>query len=276
MKTMFELPPDLAVGLVDSHAHVTERTNNLSAQRHSQPEVDVSATDYINLLQDHGLTYGVLTAPSFYGMDNTILLQALQEYPTNLRGVVNAGPETSEDQLKQWDALGVVGVRFNLIRRDSVPDFSEKSYQDFFQRLKQLRWHVEIYIESSRFAETVAPILESGVDLVIDHFGYPVEPEGINASGFRAVLKALQKPNVHVKLSAPYRMSFSCMLPVAQALKGAGGVESMVWGSDWPWVSFREGQRYNLCMAWLVQWIPDPHERYMVASENARRLFRFI
>jgi len=276
MKTKFELPNELAVGLVDSHAHITQRTNNLSAQRHSQPEVDVSATDYVNLLQQHGLTYGVLTAPSFYGMDNTVLLQALQEYPKYLRGVVNAEPDTPEDQLKQWDSQGVVGVRFNLIRRDSVPDFSGKSYQDFFQRLRQLRWHVEIYIESSRFAETVGPILESGVELIIDHFGYPVEPEGIHASGFQAVLKALQRPNVHVKLSAPYRMSLPSLVPVAQALKEAAGVESMVWGSDWPWVSFREGQRYELCMAWLVQWIPDPHERYLLVSENARRLFRFL
>jgi predicted TIM-barrel fold metal-dependent hydrolase len=275
MKTKFELPSELAVGLVDAHAHITQRTSDLIAQRHSQPEVDVSATDYVDLLRDRGLSYGVLTAPSFYGMDNTILLQALQEYPKVLRGVVNAEPDTSVDKLRKWDEQGVVGVRFNLIRKEFVPDFSTKSYQAFFKRLIVLGWHVEIYIESSRFAQIVAPILESGVDLVIDHFGYPVEPEGINAVGFRAVLAALRRPNVYVKLSAPYRLPLPSLLPVVEALKDAGGVQSMVWGSDWPWVSFREGQRYDRCMAWLVDWLPDPQERFMVASENPRRIFRF-
>lgn len=275
MKTAFELPDELATGLVDTHAHVTQRGLALIAERHSAPEVNVSADDYIILLRAHGLQYGVLTAPSFYGTDNTLLLAALQAHPDSLRGVVNADADTPLERLDEWNALGVVGVRYNMVRRESVPDFSQPAYQAFFARLKALGWHAEVYIESHRFSEVVTPILESGVTLVIDHFGYPVEPEGVKAAGFQSVLAALRSGRAHVKLSAPYRIPQPSLLPFVQAMRAEAGVAPMVWASDWPWVSYRDGLTYEQCMAWLVQWLPDVQERYRVVSENARALFRF-
>lgn len=275
MKTAFELPDELATGLVDAHAHITQRGGPLIAERHSRPEIDVSATDYVNLLHEHGLQYGVLTAPSFYGTDNTLLLAALREYPQALRGVVNVDPGVAAGQLAEWDAMGVVGVRFNMIRREPLPDFSAQVYQDLFEKIKGLDWHVEVYVESHRFPRVAAPILESGAMLVIDHFGYPVEPEGVDGAGFRGVLAGLRTGRASVKLSAPYRIPLPSLVPVVQAIREAGGVESMVWASDWPWVSFSDGLTYEGCMAGLVQWLPDPRDRYQVLSGNARRLFHF-
>ena len=72
-------PPSVADGVVgvDAHAHVMRRDAPLAAQRHSAPKRDVTVEEYLAVLDRHGVAHGVLTAPSFYGTDNSLLLAAL-------------------------------------------------------------------------------------------------------------------------------------------------------------------------------------------------------
>lgn len=259
---------------VDCHAHVTRRNATLDPMRHSEPEVDVGAGDYMAVLGAHGLSHGVLTAPSFYGTDNSMLLQALAEFPQYLRGVVNVDPAIDRETLLQWNERGVVGVRFNLIRRARVPDFSDRAYQQLFRFLGRIGWHVEVYIESERFAEVITPIVRSGVRMVFDHFGSPTEPEGLSGRGFQAVIAAVRRGEVWVKLSAPYRIPHPDLRAFAQALLDAGGPGCLLWGSDWPWVSHAATVRYPDCLAGLQAWVPDPGLRARILCLNPRVPFR--
>jgi predicted TIM-barrel fold metal-dependent hydrolase len=260
---------------IDCHAHVTQRVQTLDPMRHSEPEIDVTASDYLALLGQHGLTHGVLTAPSFYGHDNSLLLAALRESKGFLRGVVSVDPEIDRNTLAQWHQLGVCGVRFNLIRRSQVPDFSEHRYQALFDFLKSLGWHVEIYIESERFPTVVQPIVDSNVRIVIDHFGSPTEAEGVNGSGFRAVLGALERGQTWIKLSAPYRFPTLPLKALTDQLARAGGEECLLWGSDWPWVSFAQTVNYQDCLGWLERCAPEALRRKAILTDNPRVPFRF-
>src|SRR5258708_19690821 len=67
---------------VDCHAHVMRRDLPLAPDRHSGPKRDVSVEEYLATLDEHGISHGVLTAPSFYAPHNPFLLTP-PHYPPN-------------------------------------------------------------------------------------------------------------------------------------------------------------------------------------------------
>ena len=62
---------------IDCHAHVMRRDAPLAPDRHSAPKRDCTVDEYLGVLDANGISHGVLTAPSFYGTDNSLLLDAL-------------------------------------------------------------------------------------------------------------------------------------------------------------------------------------------------------
>jgi predicted TIM-barrel fold metal-dependent hydrolase len=109
-----------AIAAVDCHAHVMRRDYPLAPDRHSAPRRDVTVDEYLEVLDAHGISHGVLTAPSFYGTDNTLLLAALDAHPQRLRGTVIVDPDVDPAALAAMHARGAVGVA-NWVRRDSLP-----------------------------------------------------------------------------------------------------------------------------------------------------------
>ena len=105
---------------VDCHAHVMRRDAPLSALRHSKPPRDVSVEEYLGVLDQYGISHGVLTAPSFYGDNNALLLDALDRAGGRLRGTVIVEPDIAFDALSAMDKRGVVGIRLNWIRRGAT------------------------------------------------------------------------------------------------------------------------------------------------------------
>ena len=75
----------------------------------------VGTFEMARALDAHGLSHGVLVQPSFLGTDNRYLLEALRGCPQRLRGVVMLEPTVSDAELQAMDALGVCGMRLNLV-----------------------------------------------------------------------------------------------------------------------------------------------------------------
>src|SRR5437879_5219668 len=107
---------------VDTHAHVMRRGLPLASERHSAPKRDVTVDEYLGVLDTHGISHGVLTAPSFYGTDNSLLLAALEMHPQRLRGTVIVAADIELSELSAMAQRGIVGVRLNWVRRDHLPD----------------------------------------------------------------------------------------------------------------------------------------------------------
>lgn len=262
-------------GRVDTHAHIMVRQAKLVANRHSEPKHDISAEDFLTLLDHHGMTHGVLTQPSFYGTDNSLLLQALQRYPTRLRGTAIVDPDIEPAQLDRLFAAGVRGLRLNWLRQDALPDPSGPAYRRLFDLARARGLHIELYVEGRKMAPILRAITHTGVAVVLDHFGSPEPDHGLDGEGFRAVLDAVAAGNTWVKLSAPYRLGGVPAQAYAQALLEARGPQQLMWGSDWPWVSHEDTQRYEHCLADFSQWVPDPAERRIIEWETPARVFDF-
>lgn len=264
--------------VIDTHAHVFRIGLPLAPGHRHAPQYDATLEAYLGLLDAHGISHGVLTAPSFYGTDNHHLLDALTAARGRLRGTVIVDATESAARFEQYAAHGVVGIRLNLYRKPeaAIPDFRSPAWQTVFERCIALDWHVEIYGEGPRLARWLPDILPTGVKVCIDHFGSPDPALGVACPGFRCVLDALAAGRTWVKLSAAYRIGgVERGRTFAAALLAAGGAGRLVWGSDWPWTQNEAGRSYRECLDWLAAWVPDERQRAMILGPTAATLFRF-
>ena len=177
---------------VDCHAHVMRRDAPLAPDRHSAPKRDCTVEEYLSVLDAHGISHGVLTAPSFYGADNSLLLDALDRAGGRLRGTIIVDPRIDRASLAAMSARGAAGIRLNWIRRSSLPDVSTADYRHLFANVRDLDWHVEIYLEGPFLAKVLPAIRESGAKVVVDHFGSPDPAQGVACGGFKAVLDGVR------------------------------------------------------------------------------------
>lgn len=270
--------PCTAITAIDSHAHVFERGLPLASVRRHAPDYDALLDEYLGLLDAHGVSHGVLVQPSFLGTANSYFLQALRAWPGRLRGVVMLDPGTGANTLAELDALGVRGLRLNLVGLP-LPDLKSTEWQGMLARLRALDWHVELHRGSSDLMQCVQLVLAAGCRVVVDHFGRPENPHTADDAGFNALLRAADSGRVWVKLAAGYRnwprQEDPQAASAAQALLVRLGPERLVWGSDWPNTQHREIADFTSAQAVLAQWIPDPAARRRILVDTPAELFRF-
>jgi predicted TIM-barrel fold metal-dependent hydrolase len=264
-----------AVVAIDCHAHVMRCDAPLAPDRHSAPKHDCTVEQYLGVLDAHGISHGVLTAPSFYGTDNSLLLDALDRAGGRLRGTVIVDPDIDRASLAAMDKRGASGIRLNWVRRPSLPDVASADYRQLFAHVCDLRWQIEIYLEGPLLGKILPAIRDSGATVVVDHFGSPDPARGTACPGFRAVLEGVRDGDTWVKLSAPYRLGGADPQRYVDALLDAGGPQQLVWASDWPFVSHEDEIEYADCVEWLRDWVPDEATRRVILCDTPVKLFGF-
>jgi len=261
---------------MDTHAHIFTRDLKLANARRYAPQYDATLDLYLTTLAAHGIGRGILVQPSFLGTDNSFLLDALRQHPDRLRGVAVVNPTLPLAELKQLAQSGIVGLRLNLVGM-KLPDFSAAPWPDFFRNAARAELHIEIHREATDLPYILPPLLQSGVTIVLDHFGRPDPLLGINDPGFIAMLKAAESHRIWVKLSGAYRngangVGEKIALDAIPLLRNSMGLERLVWGSDWPHTQFENSMTYDKALAMLTIWLPDPAERQQVLEVSPARL----
>lgn len=268
--------PDNAV---DCHAHIfgpSERYPYAKYRTYTPPEASLS--DYRRVLDTLGIKRGVLVQPSVYGFDNSCLVDALAKAGPEFRGVAVLDPRCSDDDLDRLHALGVRGVRFNVLFGGGAA--LDRAWE-IGRRIQRLGWHIQLLLNVSAFHGLSAFIRNSPVPVVIDHMGHSPARLGIGHAGFQTLLTLLRERNCWVKLSAPYRLTsmshppYSDVAPLAKALVEAGP-DRCVWGTDWPHPQIsvpmpNDGE----LMDHLLDWIPDAGLRQRVFVDNPTCLYDF-
>ncbi len=267
----------LSISGVDSHFHIFRTDLPMVAGRRYTPAYNALIEQQLENMQRCGLSHGVLVQPSFLGTDNSFMLDALRRHPERLRGTAVVDPDISDDEIDALQAGGVVGIRLNLIGQ-TLDTYTSPQWHHFFRRLVRHNWSVEIQRGIDDLALIVPQILESGVPVVIDHFGLP--PGGIDRTNakHRAFLSLLADGNVWIKLSAAYRAPLSPEQSVdtLHALRDAyGHSDRFVWGSDWPHTQFEQKTGYDAQVALMQALLPDIAERQKILVNNPVRLFQF-
>ncbi|CAM3499122.1 Amidohydrolase-related domain-containing protein [Bordetella sputigena] len=221
----------------DCHTHVFDDAARrpLAPGSHYTPPVrtwqDMSAVG-----APHGIERFVLIQPSVYAMDNSLLLDTLDESKGRARGVLVLPDATTETEFLAWRERGARGVRFNAV---SGSGNGIAGYARLAPRLRDAGWHAQFFVAPETLSQVYDAVrAEGGPNVVVDHLGGAADgPE--YAAIREAVFRLLDTGRVWLKASGFYRYGY----PVATWRAHFGDLlrelarrypERIVWASDWP------------------------------------------
>jgi predicted TIM-barrel fold metal-dependent hydrolase len=269
---------NLPVKGIDTHAHIFRTDLPMTAERRYAPDYNALPEDFLMQLANYNISHGVLVQPSFLGTDNSFMLQALHQYPQKLKGIAVVDPSISDNELDELDAAGVVGIRLNLINKP-LENYTSPLWQTFLTKLAKRKWVVEIQRELDDLASFLPAILESGVEVIIDHFGRTlqgIQPANRAHQDFLDLLSS--GAPIWTKISAAYRCNAN--IEQAQAMLAIlrtayGHSELLLWGSDWPNTQFETQTDYTEQYGFMEALLPSTDERNKVLITNPSKLFKF-
>ena len=267
------------INTVDTHSHIFKRGLKTVSNARYIPEYEATIDDYLGVLDSHSVSHGVLVQPSFLGNDNSYLISGLKANLDRIRGIAVIPPTTSLDAMAEMSASGIVGIRLNLIGA-VMPNLKLEPWPKFLSQLKQLNWCVEVHHEAKDLPLIVNPLIDAGLNVVIDHFGRPDPKLGVSDPGFESLLLSAKSKRLWMKLSGSYRNGANgrgeaIALEAVPLLKSAFGLNRLLWGSDWPHTQFESGPTYGSTLLSLNQWIPDIKERDVVLRLSPSELYGF-
>jgi 2-pyrone-4,6-dicarboxylate lactonase len=269
----------------DCHFHVfgpAERYPYGTDLRYPPPVAPLA--EYLELSRGLGFERFVFVQPSAYGRDNTCMLDAMREVGARCRGIVDVDENIPDAQLAQLHSLGVRGVRINVSPVKPAEGGFAASLLPRIERLDarcaELGWQLDFLLPGWLTSELMDTLRKLKAEFTLAHMGMFLAREGTQQPGFQKLIGLLRtgEGRCWIKLTGVYRMSvtprFADAAPLARALIEAAP-DRIIWGSDYPHLSFADKvgsvELFNL----LAQWAPEEDIRRRILVENPQRLFKF-
>ncbi len=235
-KPVYTPPP----GAVDAHCHVFGPGDVFPyAPERKYTPCDAPKEKLWQLRDYLGFERNVIVQATCHGSDNRALVDALRDSKGRARGVATVRQDVTDAELRDLDAAGVRGVRFNFVKRlvDTTP---RETLLAIAERIKPLGWHIVIYFEAQELPELYDFFTSLPTVVVVDHMGRPDVTKPVDGPEFELFLKLLREHrNFWSKVSCPERLSktgpdaYEDVIPFARRV-----VESfpdrVLWGTDWP------------------------------------------
>src|SRR6187431_1073313 len=158
----------LPAGACDTHDHVFGPAARFPyAADRSYTPTDAPLEKYLGMLDALGFARGVLVQGSAHGRDNSAMLDALARRPDRLRGVAVADADISPDDLREWNRLGVRGLRFNHFFRDGQLHYRGGVPLSVAETLApvmaELGWHLQLWIDVKDLPEAIPTLKALGL-----------------------------------------------------------------------------------------------------------------
>jgi 2-pyrone-4,6-dicarboxylate lactonase len=269
----------------DCHFHVfgpAERYPYATDLRYPPPVAPLA--EYLELSRRLGFERFVFVQPSAYGRDNACMLDAMREVGAKCRGIVDVDENIPDAQLEQLHSAGVRGVRINVSPvKQPKAGFAAKllpRIERLDARCAEIGWQLDFLLPGWLTSELMGTLRKLKSEFTLAHMGMFLARDGVGQAGFRQLLELLRTGDGRcwIKLTGVYRMSvtpgFTDAAPIARALIETAP-DRVIWGSDYPHLSFADKvgsvELFNL----LRQWAPDGAVRHKILVENPQRLFRF-
>ena len=250
-----------------------------------------------------GVGGALIVQPANHKFDHSYVASALQKHPDYFRGMMlvdgSLPPLEAVASVESLWRQGFVAARFNPSLFPAGLD--GPTGKALFKRCGELSMPVGImaftgllpHLPAIRALAALAP-----TDLIIDHMGFFRQPAtgGLvgeaaanDEAAWEALLSLADLPNVHVKLSAFFRLSSESpphrdLEARVAALVAAFGARRLMWGSDFPFCIIGgntptdAGCSYEQASTQLGSWsLPglDEDAYRAIMGGNAQRLFGF-
>lgn len=269
----------------DAHLHIFESPERYpyhSSARYPPPLAPLD--DYLQLAEQDGIDRMVFVQPSAYGTDNRCMLDAMERVGTACcRGVVALDLDKASDRdLLALDARGVRGVRINVSPYQTYdPALRAKIALEAMiasEVLQPLRWHIDFLTPGWLTTELLPTLRDLPVNYTVAHLGLYPAAEGVEQRGFSEMLDLARSGRAWIKLTGFYRISgrpdFDDVAPLARAAIAANP-DRVIWGSDWPHISFQDRVTNARLLELVREWVPDVATYHKIMVDNPARLFGF-
>jgi len=268
----------------DSHFHVfgpAERYAYSADIRYKPPLAPLE--DYLKLARHLGIERTVFVQPSAYGRNNDCMLDAMRERGAKCRGIVDIDQNAPDAEFERLNKIGVRGVRINENPiKPPEPGYSKtmlSRIERLDARCAEIGWMLD-FLTPGWLTQELLPVMKKLRSRhTVAHMGMFLAKDGPQQPGFLQFLDYLRGGNLcWVKFTGTYRMSvtpgFTDAGPMARALIETVP-DRIIWGSDYPHLSFADKvgsvELFNL----LGKWAPDEATRKKILVENPQRLFGF-
>ena len=262
-------------GAVDTHAHVISAASLVPGRSYTAPEA--TGEQYIEMLDEVGMTYGVLIQVSVNGQDNEPMLRVLDQHPKRLRGVAVPLLGQPNAYYQNMKDRGVVGIRVNVMFAGGGLDLSNLEECDALAR--DWGWHIQFLLDANDLPALMPRMQKMKSTLVIDHMGFLKTSVGVHSPGFMALVE-LVRERAWVKVSGAYRLSekypgYHNVVPYAKALIEAAP-NRCIWGSDWPHVAtWGDMPTIAQLLDCFALYAPNEAIRKQILCDNPQRLYGF-
>ena len=230
----------LPAGAVDAHCHVFGPGARFPyAPERKYTPCDAGKEALWQLRDRLGLARNVIIQATCHGTDNRAVIDALNSADGRARGVAAVRDTVSDAELRELDAAGVHGVRFNFVRRlvDTAPrDVLER----IARRIAPLGWHIVLYFEAVDLPELFDFFVSLPAPLVVDHMGRPDVTRPVDGPEFARFIELMRaRGDIWCKVTCPERLSvlgppgFDDVVPFARLIVEQFP-QRVLWGTDWP------------------------------------------
>jgi predicted TIM-barrel fold metal-dependent hydrolase len=236
----------MSTDFIDAHVHVwtpdTIRFPRVPNYNGPQNLVTSFTPEYLlGIAQPLGVRRIVLIQMSFYGTDNSYMLDALKRFPGTFSGVAVVDHDAASlgDEMTRLASLGVRGFRISQGNLSST-------WLETDNMRKMWRFAAEKHLAICPLVNSEAiPALDRmctqfpGTTVVIDHMARIGMDGTVRNEDVKGLGNLARHASVYVKLSAFYALGkkqypYTDLLPLIQALYGAYGAQRLMWGSDSP------------------------------------------
>lgn len=226
-----------------------------------------------------GLSRVVVSQPTAYAFDNTLVLETLGQIGPSARGIVVVPADIDEKILESMHDNGVRSVRFvmfpgGVLGWDSVEPIARK--------VASMNWALKFQLPGDRFDE-YAPLLDelptgSIIDVNASTFGSHIS---LAHPAFVALRALLATGRCWISFCAPYYssgerdpdtdMAFTTL--ARQLLED--NPQRCIWASHWPYLGFAPPPAQHVGFDWLNRLTSKRHELAAILVDNPAKLFGF-
>jgi 2-pyrone-4,6-dicarboxylate lactonase len=272
----------LPANACDSHVHVFGPRHRFAyaPERRNTP-AEAPKEKLFALHRRMGISRCVIVQSITHGEDNRVVEDAIDAGGGRYLGVALVPIDVTRQELGRLASRGFRAVRFHFMKHIAGGSDVQQVLQ-LTPRLADVGMHLQVHFESE-LVHTVGPqLLKSPVPVVIDHMGRVDANLGENHADFQALMRLLDHPHMHVKVSGIDRIE-------ATARAGSGyplGVQlarqlverfpdRCVWGLDWPHPNHTHIPDDGELVDALATIAPTPDARERLLVRNPQALYRF-
>ncbi|MCA9041627.1 MAG: amidohydrolase [Planctomycetaceae bacterium] len=272
---------------IDAHSHIWTPDTiayPLAAgwRKANMEPASFTAEELLQHMQQSKVDKTVLIQMSFYGYDNSYMLDTIRKYPGKFAGVavIDQDMNRVDVEMRKQKGLGVTGFRIFPKNQMEESWLGSEVMHTMFDTAAAEKLNMCCLIDAAHL-EALDRMCRNfpQTPVVIDHMARIGVDGTIRESEVQQLCSMARHPEVTVKVSAFYAlgkktMPYHDLAPMIQQLYKAFGPERLMWATDCP---FQVGapHTYAASLALIEQGLTflSPSDREWLLGKTAERVF---